>query len=129
MPLVPAIANAGSGEKLGSAGSIPAATTSHTSFWRSRNGVIVIVLAVLIVIGAVVGGAVGGTIKKSSKVNSGTTKSASPSNSGLPITPVFVSTTASEQGIGGVNTIASLTPSVPTSTNGQRVDGQPVATG
>ncbi|KAK0502523.1 hypothetical protein EDD18DRAFT_695097 [Armillaria luteobubalina] len=39
-------------------------------FWRTRKGIIIIVIAVIVVIGAVVGGAVGGTVGKSSSSNS-----------------------------------------------------------
>ncbi|KAK0218971.1 hypothetical protein IW262DRAFT_1483336 [Armillaria fumosa] len=39
-------------------------------FWRTRKGIIIIVIAVIVVIGAVVGGAVGGTVGKSSSGNS-----------------------------------------------------------
>ncbi|KAK0477594.1 hypothetical protein IW261DRAFT_268164 [Armillaria novae-zelandiae] len=39
-------------------------------FWRTRKGIIIIVIAVIVVIGAVVGGAVGGTVGKSSSSSS-----------------------------------------------------------
>ena len=139
IPLAPAIADAGSGEKLGSAASAPAATTSHTSFWRSRNGIITIVVVILIVIGAVVGGATGGTIKKSSNANS-ETNNVTPSNSGPSIT--VTSTTLSQQ-LGGhasnsdtltipIATMVTMTTSGPTGVTGGETggsDGQMGVTG
>ncbi|KAI6023219.1 hypothetical protein PISMIDRAFT_153783, partial [Pisolithus microcarpus 441] len=41
------------------------ASKPRTGFWRSRKGIITIVVIILIAIGAVVGGAVGGTTSKS----------------------------------------------------------------
>ncbi|KAF9235012.1 hypothetical protein BU15DRAFT_78473 [Melanogaster broomeanus] len=52
VPLTPGIAETGSREKLGSAAYAPAA---RQSFWRTRNGILTIVLIAIVVIGAVVG--------------------------------------------------------------------------
>ncbi|KAH0834126.1 hypothetical protein J3R83DRAFT_11416, partial [Lanmaoa asiatica] len=122
VPLTPGIAETGLGEKLGAP--TPAASKPRTSFWRSRNGIIAIVLIVLIVIGAVVGGAVGGTVKKSSNNSVSTTGTGSTSSSGssaLPITPVSNSseataTSANTQGVGGGRPTPSEVSPSPTST-------------
>jgi len=92
-PLTPAIPETVPGEKFASAPYIPQAPEPRTSFWRSRKGVITVVLIALIVIGAVVGGAVGGTVKKSSNNTTGTNN---PGTSGsAPFTPISVSTSTS----------------------------------
>ncbi|KAF9221787.1 hypothetical protein BS17DRAFT_243641 [Gyrodon lividus] len=66
VPLTPGIAETGSREKLGSAAYTPA---SRQSFWRTRNGIITIVLIAVVIVGAVVGGAVGGTAGKNSSTS------------------------------------------------------------
>ncbi|KAI6023220.1 hypothetical protein BKA83DRAFT_4274106 [Pisolithus microcarpus] len=63
VPQVPlALAAAGNGSKEQFIGAY--ASKPPTGFWRSRKGIITVVVIILVVIGAVVGGAVGGTTKK-----------------------------------------------------------------
>jgi len=102
VPLTPGIAETGSREKFGSA--TPA---SRQSFWRTRNGIITIVVIAVVIIGAVVGGAVGGTAgKKSSNNNTGDSTGTSgdkTSSLTVPSTTASSSTTPSvnSQGVGG----------------------------
>ncbi|KAK0186965.1 hypothetical protein F5146DRAFT_1003949 [Armillaria mellea] len=51
-------------------------------FWRTRKGIIIIVIAVIVVIGAVVGGAVGGTVGKSNGSSSNTSVEGAGAQSG-----------------------------------------------
>ncbi|KAI6125913.1 hypothetical protein EDD16DRAFT_1557093 [Pisolithus croceorrhizus] len=63
-PQVPAAVEKGSKDQFVESGGAYA-SKSRTGFWRSRKGIMSVVVTV-VVIGAVVGGAVGGTIQKPS---------------------------------------------------------------
>ncbi|KAI6023221.1 hypothetical protein BKA83DRAFT_4274114 [Pisolithus microcarpus] len=63
VPLVLAGAGNGSKEQFVESGGAYA-SKPPTGFWRSRKGIITVVVIILVVIGAVVGGAVGGTSAK-----------------------------------------------------------------
>ncbi|KAG8215455.1 hypothetical protein J3R82DRAFT_9071 [Butyriboletus roseoflavus] len=119
VPLTLGVAEAGSGEKFSSPTHIPA--TPKPSFWRSRNGIITILVIVLVVVGAIVGGAVGGTVKKSSVNTVGTTGTGSTSSSGITTAGVSNSSTnTASQGIGaGSSRPAGFTSTNPTSTASQ----------
>ncbi|KAG7442071.1 uncharacterized protein BT62DRAFT_922889 [Guyanagaster necrorhizus] len=92
-------------------------------FWRTRKGIIIIVIAVIVVIGAVVGGAVGGTVGKSSNKNNNAVVSGS-SQSGIPA--ASASSSGSGQGIeqgapitsSGVQNATTTTQAVSTQSSG-----------
>ncbi|KAF8840647.1 hypothetical protein BDN67DRAFT_626514 [Paxillus ammoniavirescens] len=104
VPLTPGIAETGSREKFGSA-----APASRLSFWRTRNGIITIVVIAVVIVGAVVGGAVGGTVGKSSSNNNlgGSTGTSGDKSSSLTVP----TTTAS---IGSSSPTTSALETVPT---------------
>ncbi|KIK17139.1 hypothetical protein PISMIDRAFT_24965 [Pisolithus microcarpus 441] len=72
----------------------------RTGFWRSRKGIITVVVIILVAIGAVVGGAVGGTTSKSPSRTSYSTPSSSsaatinPSQTTAPAAPNDITTTS-----------------------------------
>ncbi|SJL06933.1 uncharacterized protein ARMOST_10275 [Armillaria ostoyae] len=68
-------------------------------FWRTRKGIIIIVIAVIVVIGAVVGGAVGGTVGKSSSSSSNDAVEGGGGGTQSGITPSSASSSGSGQGI------------------------------
>ncbi|KIK98382.1 hypothetical protein PAXRUDRAFT_823935 [Paxillus rubicundulus Ve08.2h10] len=118
VPLTPGIAETGSREKISSA--TPA---SRLSFWRTRNGIITIVIIALVIIGAVVGGAVGGTAGKNSSNNlEGSTGSSGadtsvltpPSTTSAPLLSVpSITSSAGNQGVGaggGASQVGSTSP-------------------
>lgn len=92
VPLMQDAAENGSGEKFRAPTYPPSAPKPHTSFWRTRNGIITIVLVVLVVIGAVVGGAVGGTVTKGSSNKVAASPSASASATATSASPTSTGT-------------------------------------
>lgn len=100
IPLTPGIAETGSKEKFGSAAYV---SPSRTSFWRTRNGIITIVVIALVIVGAVVGGAVGGTVGKKSNNKSLGGPTATGSDSSPSVAAVQPTSATINQGIGGAD--------------------------
>ncbi|KAI6024386.1 hypothetical protein EDC04DRAFT_277993 [Pisolithus marmoratus] len=80
----------GSKEQFGESGGVYT-LKARTGFWRSRKGIITVVVIVVVIIGAVVGGAVGGSTKGTGGQPAGAlTGDSSISTPTSPATPTWI---------------------------------------